>query len=251
MKRKKIAAANWKMNTTVPEGIGLLRALSERTLEMEVEVVICAPATHLYALNQEEMPKNLFLGAQNMYDKDKGAFTGEISSSMLQSIGVTHVIIGHSERREYFEESNEFLRSKLLTALQGDLTPIFCCGESLDVRKSGEHEEFVIGQLRESFHNIESEDIAKIVIAYEPIWAIGTGETASPEQAQEMHASIRQFLSKEYATDIANAIPILYGGSVKPGNAKELFQNKDVDGGLVGGASLDAESFASIINSFP
>ena len=250
MKRKQIAAANWKLNTTVPEGIKLLNELSDHTLEMGVEVVICAPATHLYALNQQEMPKNLFLGAQNMYDKISGAYTGEISAAMLQSIGVTHVIIGHSERREYFEESNEFLRSKLILAIENDLTPIFCCGESLEVRKRGDHVEFVINQLKESFADVESQDIAKIVIAYEPIWAIGTGETASPDQAQEMHSAIRKYLNEAYDSDVANVIPILYGGSVKPANAVEIFGKADVDGGLVGGASLNASSFAQIINSF-
>lgn len=250
MTRKKIAAANWKMNTTIPEGIALLEKLCDCTLEMSVETVICAPSTHLYALNQMEMPKNLFLGAQNIYDKTEGAYTGEISAKMLMSIGVSHVIIGHSERREYFKESDAFLGAKLSSALEHDLTPIFCCGESLDVRKSGKHVEHVVNQLSAGFADIESEDIAKIVIAYEPIWAIGTGETATSGQAQEMHASIRDFLESNYDADIANVIPILYGGSVKPNNAKELFSQPDVDGGLVGGASLKADDFAMIINSF-
>lgn len=250
MSRKKIAAANWKMNTTVEEGVALYDALNSQTLDQGTDVVICVPATHLYAIAQKNEGKSIHLGAQNFYPAEKGAFTGELSPAMLQSVGVSHVIIGHSERRQYFSESNTFLAEKLKMALSKNLTPIFCCGEALEIRKAGDQEAFVLNQLTESFADFSDEDLSQIVIAYEPIWAIGTGETASPVQAQEMHLAIRNFLKKRCSEAIGEKIPILYGGSVKPANAKEIFGQPDVDGGLVGGASLDAESFAQIVNSF-
>jgi len=250
MKRKNIAAANWKMNTTVQEGLALLQTLTAQSLSIDPQIVICAPATHLHSLSEMDRPSNMALGAQNMYPKESGAYTGESSPSMLSSAGATYVIIGHSERREYFKESDEFLGEKLKSALSNDLTPIFCCGEGLDIRQAGTHVKHVINQIEAAFEGFSSDQISRMVIAYEPIWAIGTGETASPEQAQEMHQEIRAYLSRTYGSTLAEGISILYGGSVKPANAKEIFGQPDVDGGLVGGASLKADSFAAIINSF-
>lgn len=250
MNRKKIAAANWKMNTDLQGGLTLLKGLCNQKLDSEVAIVICAPATHLHALNQVQRPENMFLGAQNMHNDESGAYTGEISATMVKSVGCEFVIIGHSERRSYFNESAEFLGKKLRTALKHEITPIFCCGEALEIRKEGRHIPYVLDQLKASFAGIGKEDIKKIVIAYEPIWAIGTGETASPDQAQEMHLAIRDFLADNYGKDTAQLIPILYGGSVKSANAAEIFGKPDVDGGLVGGASLDDEHFAKIVNAF-
>ena len=251
MKRKKIAAANWKMNTNVAEGIDLFKKLSNQEKASDVDVVICAPHTHIYALSQLDTGgENVHLAAQNLSKHLKGAYTGEISADMIKSSGADHVVIGHSERREYFGEDDELLGLKLQVALNNGLTPIFCCGESLDVRKSGNHVSHVLNQLQISLSSFEADDLKTLIIAYEPIWAIGTGETATPEQAQEMHRSIRQFLSDSFGSELAEMIPILYGGSVKPHNAQELFGKPDVDGGLVGGASLDPIGFATIINSF-
>lgn len=250
MQRKKIAAANWKMNTTIAEGQLLYESLLERPLDQDTIVVICAPSTHLFALSQGTRRDNVHLGIQNIYAKASGAYTGEISADMALSAGATYVVIGHSERREYFNESNAFLAEKLKISLEKGLTPIFCCGEGFDIRKSGGHVDYVVEQLKGSFAEFSSDQLSQIIIAYEPIWAIGTGETASPEQAQEMHLAIRTFLRGQYGDTVADTIPILYGGSVKPDNARQIFGQSDVDGGLVGGASLSAEGFASIVNSF-
>jgi len=251
VKRKKIAAANWKMNTTVHEGNALLSDLLNQDRSSDVEVVICAPCTHLYALGQAvEKESNVQLGAQNMSQHAKGAFTGEVSADMIKSCKASHVVIGHSERRQYFSENDELLSEKLGVALKNNLTPIFCCGESLDIRKSGNHVDYVIEQLTTSLSPYSADELEDLVIAYEPIWAIGTGETATPDQAQEMHHAIRTFLKEKFGSKMAEHTPILYGGSVKPNNAVELFANPDVDGGLVGGASLDPSGFAQIINSF-
>lgn len=250
MPRKKIAAANWKMNTTVEEGLELLGNLCSCHLDGGTEVVICAPATHLYALSKSTHPGHVHLGGQNIYTQPSGAYTGEISGAMLKSAGAEYVIIGHSERRGYFGEMDDFLGQKVLAALSHNLIPIFCCGEGLNIRKEGGHVDHVINQLKEAFDVLTPEQVSELVIAYEPIWAIGTGETASPEQAQEMHAAIRTYLSENYGAEIADNLSILYGGSVKPNNAKEIFGQQDVDGGLVGGASLKPDSFAEIVNSF-
>jgi triosephosphate isomerase len=251
MKRKKIAAANWKMNTTVTEGHELLSALVSQDKKDDVDVVICAPCTHLYALSDVVASQDrVQLGAQNMSQHLKGAYTGEVSAHMIKSCKASHVVIGHSERRQHFGEDDQLLSAKLGVALNNDLTPIFCCGESLDIRKSGNHVNHVINQLDTALSPYSADDLRDLVIAYEPIWAIGTGETASPAQAQEMHLAIREFLKKKFGAEMAEHTPILYGGSVKPHNAAELFRNPDVDGGLVGGASLDASGFAQIINSF-
>ncbi|MEE9371767.1 MAG: triose-phosphate isomerase [Saprospiraceae bacterium] len=245
--RSKIAAGNWKMNTTVSEGKTLIADLRTANIPNDIEMIICAPATHLSSLVGEGFVK---IGAQNMYKEDKGAYTGEISPLMLTDLGVQYVLIGHSERREYFHESDELLASKLDKALEHNLRPIFCFGEPLKIRKEGSHETFVKSQLEGGLFHLSPEKLDNVILAYEPIWAIGTGETASPEQAQDMHAAIRTLVADKYGSAKADEIPILYGGSVKPNNAIELFANKDVDGGLVGGASLNAESFIKIANSF-
>ncbi len=249
MSRRKIAAGNWKMNTLSSEAKQWLTAFAQRKLDSKTEIVICAPFTHLYALYSLGLDQ-IRLGAQDIYTKDSGAYTGEISGAMLKDVGATHVIIGHSERREYFQETNEFLAAKLRHAIEHDLVPIFCCGESLDVRKSKKHEAYVIAQLQESLKDFDEAALSNLVIAYEPIWAIGTGETASPEQAQEMHEAIRTWLKIRFSSVFAQSTPILYGGSVKANNAVELFAQKDIDGGLVGGASLVVDEFAAICNAF-
>jgi len=250
MGRQQIAAGNWKMNTTIKEGTKLLRELTHQDIPSDVKVIIGAPTTHLYALQQLTAP-DVQIAAQNSHQELKGAYTGETSAATLLDMGLEYVILGHSERREYNNEDNALLKAKLDTALQVGLSVIFCCGEPLAIRKAGSQNEYVETQLQESLLHLDQEQLQKVVIAYEPIWAIGTGETASPQQAQDMHAHIRAVLAKKYDDSTAQSISILYGGSVKPANAKELFGQEDVDGGLVGGASLDAEGFGQIINSFP
>ncbi len=248
--RLKIAAGNWKMNKTYEEGLQLVREIKDATSHKEGRhVIIGTPFIHL-----KDAVKILIdspwvdVAAQNCHQAEKGAYTGEISTSMLQSIGVNYVILGHSERRQYFHETNETLIQKVDAVLGAGMTPIFCCGESLDIRNEGWHARYVNGQLEKSLFHLHESEFKKLIIAYEPIWAIGTGVTASPEQAQEMHASIRGFISDRYGKEIASNLTILYGGSVKPANAAQLFAQPDVDGGLVGGASLTCENFLPIIN---
>ncbi|MEM8909202.1 MAG: triose-phosphate isomerase [Bacteroidota bacterium] len=251
MKRQLIAAGNWKMNKTFDEGIELAQALLQSTKPAGPTMILAPPFIHLKAVSTIiESATHIKLAAQNCSNQEKGAYTGEISVDMLKSVGVTYVILGHSERRAYFQESNALLAEKTGRVLASGLTPIFCCGESLDIRKAGNHIEFVGQQLKESLFHLSAEEFAKIVIAYEPIWAIGTGVTASPEQAQEMHQAIRQLIASNYSDQLADATTILYGGSVKPANAEELFSQPDVDGGLVGGASLKAADFAAIYDAF-
>ena len=249
MNRRKIAAGNWKMNTTIDEGLALLNDMNKGSRPNGVEMILCVPATHLKTMH-DNATNGISIGAQNMYFEDKGAYTGEISPIMLKEIGIDYVLVGHSERREYFNESNDILAKKLDKALEKNMKPIFCCGEPLAIRKSNTHVAYVKKQLEESLFHLTSEQMKNVVLAYEPIWAIGTGETASPDQAQEMHAAIRELLQEKYGNEIAAGTPILYGGSVKPGNAGDLFTQGDVDGGLVGGASLNAEGFTQIANSF-
>ena len=249
MARHNIAAGNWKMNTTVSEGLELYKSLSDMSIPNDVIVIVGAPFLHLSGLVASKSP-NVKIAAQNCHSENSGAYTGEVSPSMLADLGVDYVILGHSERREYFDEGNDFLAKKLDAALDNKLKVIFCCGEPLEIRKAGSQNEYVSKQLEEGFLHLESNQLSEIVIAYEPIWAIGTGETASPEQAQEMHAHIRSLLTGRYGEEDAQNISILYGGSVKPSNAKEIFSQKDVDGGLVGGASLKADMFRDIFNSF-
>lgn len=243
--RKKIVAGNWKMNGTQEEGQKLTSEIVNMVKDeriSDVTVVLNPPFVH--ASNVKKLiggVDNIFLGGQNCSDKASGAYTGETSASILASFGATYVIIGHSERREYFAESNEQLTEKVKLALENGLTPIFCCGEPLEIREAGTHEAYVKDQLTESLFGLSEEDFAKIVIAYEPIWAIGTGKTASSDQAQEMHAAIRAHLASKYGEKIAEGTSILYGGSCKPDNAPEIFSKPDVDGGLIGGASLKSD----------
>ncbi len=250
--RNQIAAANWKMNLSYPEADSLFTdvlSLTDRLGDKQ-RVVFAVPAPYLdMAVGHIADKFHMYVAAQNCHSKKSGAFTGEISVEMLQSLEVEYVIIGHSERREYFNESNQFLAEKIDIALEYGIIPIFCCGEALPVRESGSQNEFVSTQLRESLYHLSAEQIKQLVIAYEPIWAIGTGKTATSDQAQEMHAHIRSELAGKYGHEIADQISILYGGSVKASNAREIFQQPDVDGGLVGGASLVAEEFASIIKA--
>ncbi|MEJ7912179.1 MAG: triose-phosphate isomerase [Chitinophagaceae bacterium] len=250
--RKQIAAANWKMNLTAEQGEALLSAiLSEASLSgPQSEVIFAVPFPYLERTqSQIRDKKGFFIAAQNCSSKKSGAYTGEVSAEMLQSIGILYCVIGHSERREYFLETGAVLAEKVNICLQHNLQPLFCCGESLSVREKGTQNAFVQAQLEESLFHLNEEQIKKVVLAYEPVWAIGTGKTASTEQAQEMHAFIRSVMARQYGQPTADGIPILYGGSVKGANAAELFASADVDGGLVGGASLVASDFIQIIKA--
>lgn len=250
MSRLKIAAGNWKMNATLEEGRALTEALLSSHVPEHGAVVLCPPFLHLTMVGALVHGKKGFsVGAQNCHQEAKGAYTGEIAAGMLKSAGIEYVILGHSERREYFGESDGLLAKKVDMALSAGLKPIFCCGEALPVREAETHLEFVAAQIRASLFHLTAAQFASIVIAYEPIWAIGTGRTASPEQAQEMHASIRALLASHYGQEVAESTSILYGGSVNAGNAASLFSQPDVDGGLVGGASLKAEEFIQIIQA--
>lgn len=250
--RKQIAAANWKMNLSFQQGEKLLDDIltTKIALADHQEVIFAVPYPYLLMTRSEVAEdKNYYTAAQNCYHKKSGAYTGEVSAEMLHSIGVPYCVIGHSERREYFNESNAVLADKLNLCLENFITPIFCCGEPLSIREQGTQNDFVATQLKESLYHLPAEKIKDIVIAYEPIWAIGTGKTATTEQAQEMHAYLRSALAAQYGKEIAAQISILYGGSVKANNAKELFSCPDVDGGLVGGASLVAADFIEIIKA--
>ena len=251
MGRKKIAAGNWKMNTTINEGINLAQYIADAQRDPNVITILSAPFTHITSLQKKIKSRSkVLLAAQNCHHKTSGAYTGEISAAMLSDMKVPYVIIGHSERREYNNEDNALLALKMRAALDAGIKVIFCCGEGLDIRKARNHVNHVKLQLEESLFGFNANEMKNIVIAYEPIWAIGTGETASPAQAQEMHAAIRSILQKKYGKRVAESTSILYGGSVKANNAKELFSQLDVDGGLVGGASLNGAEFVEIINSF-
>jgi|SRR3990170_3555695 len=250
--RKQIAAANWKMNLTFQQGEKLLDDILEANIVLasHQQAIFAVPYPYLLMTRSEvDNAKNYYVAAQNCYNKKSGAYTGEVSVDMLHSIGVPYCVIGHSERREYFNETNAVLAEKLNLCLESFITPIFCCGEPLAIREAGTQNDFVAIQLKESLFHLPAEKIKDIVIAYEPIWAIGTGKTATTEQAQEIHAYLRSVLTAQYGENIANQIPVLYGGSVKANNAKELFSCADVDGGLVGGASLVAEDFVEIIKA--
>ena len=249
--RKQIAAANWKMNLTLDQSqtlVGDLLACPINLKEYQ-EVVFGVPFPYLAnIINKIGGKKNVFVSAQNCYSKASGAFTGEVSAEMLKSIGVPYVILGHSERREYFQETNAMLAEKVSICIDYGLKPIFCCGEALAIREAGNQNSHVENQLKESLFHLSEAHLTGFVIAYEPIWAIGTGKTATSDQAQEMHAHIRSVFAAQYSDELANSISILYGGSVKAANAKEIFGQPDVDGGLVGGASLVATEFSTIIN---
>jgi len=253
--RKKIVAGNWKMNTNVTAGVELAKAIVEN-MEKEhcdcekIGVAIAPPFTHLYAIAQAVDIEKICLTAQNCAAEAKGAFTGEVSAEMLKEIGCRAVIIGHSERRAYYHETNEILLKKVKLVLANGMKPIFCCGEILAEREAGKHFEVIKSQLDEVIFKLSTEDFNNVIIAYEPVWAIGTGVTASPAQAQEIHAYIRSLMAEKYGNEMAENRSILYGGSCNAQNAKELFSNKDVDGGLIGGASLKSEDFLKIIDSF-
>lgn len=249
--RKNIVAGNWKMNTTLEEGVELANEINAqlKDLEHNCNVIICVPFTHLTSVNAMLEPELIGLGAENCSEHSKGAYTGEVSAAMIKSTGAQYVILGHSERRQYFGETNEQLIAKTRLALENGLIPIFCVGEVLEDRENGNFNAVVQGQV-EALFSLSPEEFSKIIIAYEPVWAIGTGKTATAEQAEDMHAFIRKVISEKYGAEIADDTSILYGGSCKPENAKELFSNPDVDGGLIGGAALKADSFIGIVKAF-
>lgn len=249
--RKNIVAGNWKMNTTLDEGVELANNVNALLKEKKAncDVIVCVPFTHLTSVNAVLEPELVKLGAENCSEHAKGAYTGEVSASMVKSTGAEYVILGHSERRQYFGENNEQLLAKTKLALENGLKPIFCVGEVLEERENGTYNDVVKGQV-EALFSLTPEEFANIVIAYEPVWAIGTGKTATAEQAQDMHAHIRKVVEEKYGKEAAENTSILYGGSCKPGNAKELFAKPDVDGGLIGGAALKAEDFMGIIEAF-
>ena len=248
--RKNIVAGNWKMNNNLQESIELISELKRMQVTSDATVIVAPTFTNLNAATVLLGESSIAVAAQNLYHVESGAYTGEISADMIKSVGCEYVIIGHSERRAYFKESHAMLAEKVKTALTNGLKVIFCFGEELDDRKAGKHFDLVAAQLRESLFQLSPDAWNDVILAYEPVWAIGTGETASPEQAQEMHAFIRTTIADAFNADLAEKVSILYGGSVKPGNAVEIFGKPDVDGGLIGGASLDAESFMAIVNAF-
>lgn len=251
--RKNIVAGNWKMNTTVAEGVQLAKEVNEAVAaagELKCDVVIGVPFTHLTAVKDVINIEKVGLSAENCANKEKGAYTGEVSAAMVASTGANYVILGHSERREYYNETPEILKEKVDLALANGLKIIFCCGESLELRNAGTYEEFIKAELKGSLFHLSAEEFANIVIAYEPIWAIGTGVTATSDQAEEVHAFIRSFLAEKYGETVANDTTILYGGSCKPSNAPELFAKPNIDGGLIGGASLKAADFMGIVTAF-
>jgi triosephosphate isomerase len=250
--RKQIAAANWKMNLTYQQGEKLLDEILQEKIQLEhnQQVIFAVPFPYLIMAKSEVSNENGYsIAAQNCSDKKSGAYTGEVSAEMLQSIGIQYCVVGHSERREYFLENNKVLAEKVNICLQHEITPIFCCGEPLRIREENNQDQFVQQQLEESLFHLSADQIRTIIIAYEPIWAIGTGKTASTEQAQEMQKHLRSVIAGKYGKEVADEIPILYGGSVKANNAAELFARPDVDGGLVGGASLAGRDFIEIIKA--
>ncbi|MBK0379533.1 triose-phosphate isomerase [Mucilaginibacter segetis] len=252
--RKKIVAGNWKMNLDYNEGLGLFSEVINMVKDEATgtqEVVVCSPFIHLHSLSQLAKGYNkVSVGAQNAHHAESGAYTGEISAKMIHSVGAEYVILGHSERRQYFGEDNELLAKKTDTVLKYDLKPIFCIGETLQQREANEHFDVIKSQLAEGVFHLDAEQFSKLVIAYEPVWAIGTGVTASAEQAQEIHAFIRKEIAAKYSQQVADDITILYGGSCNPKNAAELFAQPDIDGGLIGGASLKSRDFTDIVKTF-
>lgn len=249
--RRKIIAGNWKMNNDLAETEDLISNIKLQWVkEPEAQVIVAPSFTNLYPAFQALRQTPIEVAAQNMHQNGNGAFTGEVSAKMLTSIGVKTVILGHSERRALFNEKNDLLSAKVSIALENNMNTIFCVGEELEDRKNDSHFEVVRNQLSEGLFHIPQDSWKSIILAYEPVWAIGTGETASPEQVQEMHAFIRKTIANKAGKEIAEDISILYGGSVKPSNAKEIFAKEDVDGGLIGGASLKAEDFMAIVQSF-
>lgn len=251
--RKKIVAGNWKMNKTLDEANILateVKGMVAGEVRGDVGVVLCVPFPYLVPLGKLiGTATRISIAAQNCSEHESGAYTGEVSAAMLASVGAQYVVIGHSERRQYFGEDSKLLAKKVDVALKNGLTPIFCCGEPLEVREANAHEDLVKRQVEESLFHLSADQLKKIVVAYEPVWAIGTGKTASAQQAQDMHAVIRKHLASKYGAGVADEITILYGGSVSAANAKELFACPDVDGGLVGGASLKSRDFTEIVKS--
>lgn len=248
--RRKIVAGNWKMNTHLHEGLELAKAVEASSQEKTSDalMIIAPPFTHLAKVS--EVISEVKLAAQNCSSEESGAFTGEISPDMLKSAGVEYVIIGHSERRSYYHEDNEILNTKVQLVLSKGLSPIFCCGELLEEREAGRMFDVVREQITVGLKGLSSSDMKNVIVAYEPVWAIGTGVTASPEQAQEMHKFIRDLIAELFDSGVADDTSLLYGGSCKPSNAAELFANPDVDGGLIGGAALKAEDFIQIVNAY-
>ncbi len=249
--RRKVVAGNWKMNMNLSGTIELISAIKKELSKSEskTEVIVCPPFTSLETAVTLVKGSSIKAGAQNMHYENDGAFTGEISADMLKSVGCEYVILGHSERRTLFGESDEMINKKIKKALSSGLKPIFCVGETLEEREKGLTEKVVENQVKNGLSGIEESDLSDLIIAYEPVWAIGTGKTASPEQAQEVHKFIRNLISRLYSNNFADNLTIQYGGSVKPDNAEELFSQPDIDGGLIGGASLKADSFVTIVNS--
>lgn len=249
--RQKIVAGNWKMNTLPAEGLELINGIIGKLAEVpsDVQLIIAPPFTHLISAAEAIKGTPIALSAQNCADQAKGAYTGEVAANMVKATGATYVILGHSERREYYGETAETLNRKIALALENGLKPIYCVGEKLEEREAEKHFEVVGGQIKEVLFNLTPEQMANVVVAYEPVWAIGTGKTATSEQAQEIHAYIRETIASKFG-NLAEQISILYGGSCKPSNAPELFAQKDIDGGLIGGAALKAEDFIGIAKSY-
>lgn len=250
--RKNIVAGNWKMNTTLQEGVALAEEVNAavKATKHNCDVVICVPFTHLATINGKIDSSVLGLGAENCADHKSGAYTGEVSAPMVASTGATYVILGHSERRQYYGETSETLREKVALAFESNLTPIFCIGEVLEERENGTYFDVVKKQIVDALFHLSAEEFGKIILAYEPVWAIGTGKTATADQAEDMHAFIRGVIAEKYGKEVADNTSILYGGSCKPSNAKELFAKPDVDGGLIGGASLKCADFMGIVEAF-
>ena len=250
--RKNIVAGNWKMNTTLQEGVELAKEVNAALegVEPKCDVIICVPFTHLATINGVINTNKLGLGAENCADHIKGAYTGEVSAPMVASTGAKYVILGHSERRQYYGENNETLKEKVNLALENGLTPIFCIGEVLEERENGTFFDVIKGQIEGALFDLSAEDFSKLILAYEPVWAIGTGKTATADQAEEIHAFIRNVIAEKYGKEIADNTSILYGGSCKPSNAAEIFAKPDVDGGLIGGAALKAADFMGIVTAF-
>ena len=250
--RKKIVAGNWKMNTTVPEGIELAKAVVAKAAEVpaNVKLIIATPFTHLFPVAEVVKGSVVSLSAENCADKEKGAYTGEVSAAMLASVGCEYTILGHSERRQYYGETDCKLVEKTKLALANGLKVILCVGENLEEREAGKHFDVCEAQIKNVLYNFTAEEMANIVVAYEPVWAIGTGKTATAEQAEEIHAFIRKVVAEKFGETVAEDTTILYGGSCKPSNAKELFAMKDIDGGLIGGAALKADDFIQIALSY-
>lgn len=249
--KKNTVAGNWKMNTTLKDGINLINEIINKSESIKnTDLIITPPYTHLSEFNKLLENSTIKLAAQNIADNEFGAFTGEVSAPMLKEIGVSKVIIGHSERRAYYHEGFDFLKRKVDCAISSGLGPIFCCGEILEQRKNNKQEEVVKEQLFESLFHLDKDSFSEVIIAYEPVWAIGTGVSATSNEAQEMHAYIRSLIKNKYGSSMAENTTILYGGSCKPSNAKELFACPDIDGGLIGGASLKSADFIEIAKSF-